>query len=70
MISLKLKNAYNKIPRTNKEKIKIRNKLVTKCGISTSIFYNWLRGATEIPELAKPVISEVMKIPMSELFPE
>jgi len=61
---------YMTISRKDKHHIKVRNKIVTDCKISTPVFYNWIKGITAIPHWAKPIICEIMKMPHSVLFPE
>ncbi len=63
------KIAYMSLPRMDKRNVKLRNKIVTECKISTPIFYNWVKGITPVPHWAKPIISEIMQIPQTELFP-
>jgi len=63
-------NYYKRLPRANKTYAKIRDLIIKKTQITLSIFYNWQQGITEIPEHHKPIISEIMNKPLSELFPE
>ena len=64
------RDAYMNLPRANNEHVKIRKEIETKCNVSSSVFYNWNTGVTEVPLLAKLVISQILKIDISELFPE
>lgn len=42
------------------ERIALRNRIIRECGIiSTDIFYNWYRGRTAIPHLAKKAIEKI-----------
>ncbi len=61
---------YKLLPRAGKEYARIRNRIIEKCQTTKSIFYNWQQGITEIPDHFKPLISEIMDTPQSELFPE
>lgn len=54
----KFKNWYANIP--DDRRIAMRDRIIKKCKIaSTDIFYNWYRGRTPIPPLAKGVIESV-----------
>lgn len=66
----KFSEVYMNLPRQNKFNVRKRNEIVTECKISTTIFYNWLKGITSIPELAKPIIAKQLNMTVSELFPE
>jgi len=70
MQNFKFKNAYLSIPRIDKRSIKTRDKIVNECKISTTIFYNWLKGITPVPHWAKPIISKIMEKEQTELFPK
>ena len=70
MYGNQFKTAYMNLPRVDKHNVKIRNKIVSKCEISTAIFYNWLKGFTPVPHWAKPSIAEILNKPVNELFPE
>jgi len=61
---------YKNLPHSEKQHIAIRAQIIERCKISQSVFYNWICGTTSVPHWAKPRISEIMKIPQSELFPE
>ncbi len=41
-----------------------RNLVTQKCRISINVFYNWLNGRTEIPDIACPIIEIVAGYPM------
>ena len=60
---------YMSLPRTNKNHIKIRNKIISACGVSSAIFYNWLKGLTQVPPLAQKEISKILNKSQCELFP-
>jgi len=47
----------------------IRNKISAECDIQQPTFYLWLR-TNKYPSLAKQKIAEILKMPLSELFPE
>ncbi len=36
--------------------------IIRKCSITEDIFYNWLTGRSEIPQLAKPIIEQVVGV--------
>ncbi|MCF6242509.1 MAG: hypothetical protein L3J74_14315 [Bacteroidales bacterium] len=44
------------------ERLRRRREITSLCGISTYVFYNWLRGTTPIPPLAVPVVAEVFNV--------
>ena len=70
MTNSNFKLAYMNLSRVDKYHVKIRNKIVHECKISTQIFYNWVKDITPVPHWAKPIIAEIMDKPQSELFPE
>jgi hypothetical protein len=70
MVQKTLNDFYMNLSRKDKYHVKVRNKIVTECKISTTIFYNWLKGLTSVPHWARPIIAEIMDVPLSELFPE
>jgi hypothetical protein len=70
MYNSKLKQAYYSLSREDKHHTYIRNKICYECNVGTANFYCWLSGRTAVPHLAKPVIAEIMKMPVEELFPE
>jgi len=70
MNSQNFNDVYMNLSRKDKFHIKVRNEIVTKCRISTSIFYNWMKGITPVPHWALPVISDILNKPVNELFPE
>lgn len=56
--NLSFKEWYSQHP--DNTRIMIRDKIISECGIaSTDIFYNWYRGRTPIPPLAKKVIEKI-----------
>lgn len=63
------KKIYYNLSRENKQHIHIRNKIVLECKISTPIFYNWVKGITPVPDLAKPIISKILNISEDVIFP-
>ena len=70
MTNSKFKITYMNLSRIDKYNVNVRNKIVNECKISTQIFYNWVKDITPVPHWAKPIISKIMSIPQSELFPE
>jgi len=70
MSNKNLKQKYMNLSRADKYHIKVRNEIIAKCKINTAIFYNWVKGITPVPELAKPIIAEIFKMQVAELFPE
>ena len=69
MKNKQFRDVYLNLPRANNEHITIRKDIEKYCNISTSVFYNWSSGITEVPHWAKPIISKILNIPQSELFP-
>ncbi len=67
--SKEFKTYYMSLPRTDRNHVILRNNVVSECKISTTIFYNWLKGLTPVPHWAKPIIAKVFGVPVSELFP-
>lgn len=53
-----LKEFMNSIPTGEYKDVKDR--IIKKCHITDDIWSNWLSGRTSIPELAKPIISEIV----------
>lgn len=46
--------------KTPKGKIKeMRERIMVKCGVSRNVFYDWLSGRTEIPELCFETIKRL-----------
>lgn len=56
--NLKFKNWYSNIP--DYKRIALRDRIILECRITTTdVFYNWYRGRTAIPPLAKAVIENI-----------
>jgi hypothetical protein len=68
MKTIKLYDVYMNLPRKEGYHVKIRDRIVFDCKISTYVFYNWINGITIIPPLAKPIIANILELPESELF--
>jgi hypothetical protein len=68
--NIEFSKAYMSLSRFGKLNIKVRDRIINETGSSLPSFYNWVRGATEVPKLAKPIIAKIMNIPMETLFPE
>jgi hypothetical protein len=62
-----MKEAYFSLP-ANKNKA-IRDAIVVECGITKTIFYNWMDGKTPVPKLCKIVVSQHFGISECDLFP-
>ncbi len=60
---------YNNMPRTGRQHIKMRDKIVSACSVSTHVFYNWVRGITQIPHHLHQSIAETTGKDRDELFP-
>ncbi len=70
MDNLLFKNAYLSYSRVDKQNIRVRDEICLKCAVSTPTFYNWTKGITKIPKLCEPIIAQVLKMEIEELFPE
>jgi hypothetical protein len=69
MQNMTLKNYYESLEDTS-PKVKFRDAIVEKCGVTVDTFYKWMNGGTrDIPKLAKEKISEISGIPVNDLFP-
>ena len=54
----RIKNWYSNIP--DDRRIALRDRIIQECRIATTdVFYNWYRGRTAIPPLAKAVIESI-----------
>jgi len=51
------------------ERINVRNSIMDECKISTGQFYSWYYSLTRISDHQKSIISGIMQIEVSELFP-
>ncbi len=61
---------YNSMPRIGRQHVKMRDKIVAACAVSTHVFYNWVRGITKIPLHLQDKIVETTGKDRNELFPE
>lgn len=61
---------YNNLPRTKNGRFKIRNQICNELNISVAIFYNYLKGVTPVPHLAKPIIAKLLNFEEREVFKE
>lgn len=61
---------YYSVSRFNREHLRVRNKIVEACEVSSSVFYNWTKGVTSVPKHHQKTIAEVTGKEISELFPE
>jgi len=68
MKNQKFINYYKTLPRAKKERSKKRDLIISECGVTKSIFYNWYSGITNIPEAFFSKISKILGVPKSELF--
>jgi len=51
-----------------REKADLRNEIISRCKVNQSSFYQWIYRK-KYPAYAKRIISELMKLPQTELFP-
>ena len=45
----------------------MRDAIISRCKITSSVFQNWLSGRTQVPELAKEVINEIADMQVFKL---
>lgn len=64
-----LNEAFLNLPRAKGYNTAIKNKIMKACNVTQVRFYNWTRSMTLIPSKDRKIISEIMDIPESELFP-
>lgn len=50
---------YNTLPKNDYKRM--RNQVIDACGVTKTVFYNWLRGTTPLPKLAKKEIERIAK---------
>ncbi len=62
----KMKEVYYDLP--PKKALKIRNEIINECGITTDIYYNWMRGTTPVPKLCRIVVSQKLGVAEHILF--
>ncbi len=53
---------YNTLPKNDYKRL--RNQVIDACGITKTVFYNWLRGTTPLPKLAKKEIERIAEKPI------
>ena len=69
-INKEFRDAYLSLPRANDINKKIKAEIMEKCKVTKAIFYNWTRSTTLISKRDRKIISEIMNIPESKLFPQ
>ena len=67
MEKMTLKGYYDSLSPESPQ-LRFKKTVMAACNISTSTFYNWIRGAVAIPDEAKPIIAEVANKSTEELF--
>ncbi len=60
---------YKLLPRAEKERSKKRDQIIKECGVTRSIFYNWIAGITPVDENSQKIISQILGIKQKNLFP-
>lgn len=66
-IKMRFKEYIDSLPNQRNEEI---SKLMKLCRVNESTVYRWLRGDFTPDPLKRKVISEYLKIPENELFPD
>lgn len=64
---MRFKEYIDSLPNQRNEEI---SKLMKLCRVNESTVYRWLRGDFTPDPLKRKVISEYLKIPENELFPD
>jgi hypothetical protein len=64
---MRFKEYIDSLPNQRNEEI---SKLMKLCRVNESTVYRWLRGDFTPSPLKRKVISEYLKIPENELFPD
>lgn len=59
---------YKSLPRVNRIRHNTRLQIIKECGITRTIFYNWVSGVTSIDDHSKPIIAKILNTSESELF--
>lgn len=52
------------------ERLEMIDLIAKKTQTSKNTVYRWISGEITPPKIKKSIISEILKIPMSDLFPE
>ena len=52
------------------EYCEVKQDIISKCVITSNVWKNWLNGRTAIPELAKPIIKEILDKRISVIRPQ
>ncbi len=53
----KLKDWYLDLPQ--KDVLAKQKEIIDRCFITRAVFYNWIKGATKVPEVCRPIINEI-----------
>lgn len=61
-----LQKSYSELP--DKKKIAIRERVKTRCGISTKTFYRWMADPEKIRRPDRLLIAKTFQKPVEELF--
>lgn len=64
-----LKDYYDSLT-VEDSRVLLRNKLAEECGVTIMTVYRWINGEVIPDKLKREKISEIVGIPIDELFPE
>lgn len=70
MKNQKFSDAYMNLTRKNKYHLKVRNEIINECRISSTVFYNWVSGVTNVPFFFQDIVAKHLNMKKEELFQE